>query len=296
MQEDQALAEPERRVSLREETIVLRWLFGYLDKRNLPGWTKPLRWPHTLSTWLPKKPKTRFREATLLGIDIDGIKEQDGMPVQFHIGISILHTTDLHNLCHDPLPFKESHANIIRSFHWVVQDPNYFNKHDNRFCFGKYKCIPLSSLEECLKKLLRPHYPLILVVHGISLERIVLQKLNIRLNPIFTIDTTKAARYPLQELHDSTLKKLLQDFNIPFTGGLLHFAGNDAHFALRALLMIAVRDARRELDDTPAWVSVFEAVAQAPLPPRPLTRQERVAIQRRKMKDLKQLEEKRARD
>lgn len=128
MEGGQASAEPERRVFPREETIVLRWLFGYLDKRNLPGWTKPLRWPHTLSTWLPKKPKTRFREATLLGIDIDGIREQDGMPVQFHIGISILHTKHLHNLCHDPLPFTEFQANIIPSFHWVVQDPNYFNK------------------------------------------------------------------------------------------------------------------------------------------------------------------------
>lgn len=108
------------------------------------------------------------------------------------------------------------------------------------------------------------------------------------------IDTTKAARYPLQEFHDSTLKKLLQDFNIPFTGGLLHFAGNGAHYVLRALLMIAVRDARRELEDTPAWVSVFEAVARAPLPPMPLTRQQRAAIQRRQMKGPKQLEEERA--
>jgi hypothetical protein len=294
MEEDQGVAEPDRRVFLREETIVLRWLFGYLDKRNLPGWTKPLSWPHTLSTWLPKKPKTRFREATLVSIDIDGVREQDGMPVQFHLGISILPTKQLHNLCHGPFPLTESQANIIRSFHLVVQDLNYFDKNDNRFCFGKCKCIPLSSLEERLNKLLRPYYPLILVVHGISRERIVVQTLNIRLNPIFTIDTKKAARYPLQEFHDSTLKKLLQDFNIPFQGGLLHFAGNDAHFALRALLMIAVCDARRELEDTPAWISVFEAVARAPLPPVPLTRQEKAAIQRRKMKDSKQLDEQRA--
>jgi hypothetical protein len=233
MEEEQASAQPERQVFLREGTIVLRWLFGYLNKRNLPGWTKPLRWPHTLSTWLPKKPKTRFREATLIDIDIDGVKEQDGIPVQFHIGISILHTKHLHN---EPLPFTESQAKIIRSFHWVVQDPNYFDKNENRFCFDEHRCIPLSSLEECLKKLLGPHYPLILVVHGISRERIVLRKLNIDLNPIFIIDTTKAARYPLQEFHDSTLKKFLQGFDIPFTGRLLHFTGNDAHFILRLYL------------------------------------------------------------
>ncbi|EHK26393.1 uncharacterized protein TRIVIDRAFT_218557 [Trichoderma virens Gv29-8] len=115
------------------------------------------------------------------------------------------------------------------------------------------------------------------------------------MNPIFEIDTTKAARYPLQEFHDSTLKKLLKYFGIPFTGELLHFAGNDAHFVLRALLMIAVRDARRELENIPAWVPLFEAIARAPLPPMPLTRARKAAIKRWEMKSPEQQEEGRAR-
>lgn len=275
MEEEQASAQPERQVFLREGTVVLRWLFGYYDKRNLPGWTKPPRWSQ-LSIWLPqKKLKARSRDATLVGIDIDELKEQDGMPIQFHIGISILHTKHLHDLCHAPLPFVDSQANVIQSYHWVIQDSEYFTYNDNRFCFGKHRCIPLSRLEECLKKLLAPCYPLILVAHGDSRERIVLQKLNVNLKPIFMIDTSIAARYPLREFHDSTLKKLLRDFDIPFTGELLHIAGNDAHFVLRALLMIAVRDARQELEDIPAWVPVFEAVARAPLPPMPLTRKQK---------------------
>ncbi|KAL6875880.1 hypothetical protein HDV57DRAFT_161289 [Trichoderma longibrachiatum] len=282
LEEKQTTAQPERQVFLREGTVILRWLFGYYDGRNLPGWKKPPNWPQTLSTWRAQKPKTKFKDVTLVGIDIDELQEQDdGMPIKFHIGISILHTKQLHDLCHASFPLTDSQTSIIRSYHWAVQDDQYFSRNDDRFCFGKRRCIPLSSLEECLKKLLGPFDPLILVVHGISRERIVLRKLNINLNPMFEIDTTKAARYPLQELHDSTLRKLLRDFGIPLADGLLHFAGNDAHFVLRALLMISVRDARRELKNIPAWVPVFEAVARAPLPPIPLTLAQKAAIKTR---------------
>ncbi|KAL7939064.1 hypothetical protein V8C35DRAFT_326290 [Trichoderma chlorosporum] len=295
MEDEQA--QPERQVFLREETVVLRWLFGYFDKQNLPDGTEPPRWPRTQSTWRPDKPKTRFREATLVSIDIDMLKEQDGMPVQFHIGISMLHTKHLHNLCHIPMPITESQLKIIQSSHWVVQDPYYFCKNDSRFCFGKHhKCIPLSSLEKRLRGLIGPHHPLIFVVHGISRERIVLQKLNIKLDLIFMIDTTTAARYPLREFHDSTLKKLLRDFDIPFRDGQLHYTGNDAHFAHRALLMIAVRDARQELQDIPDWVPVFEAVAPAPVPPLPLTREKKAAIKRREKRDAAKPEEEEAQD
>lgn len=101
---------------------------------------------------------------------------------------------------------------------------------------------------------------------------------------MFTIDTIKAARYPLQAFYDYTLRKLLEDFSIPFTGEHLHVAGNDAHFTLRVLVMIAVSDVRRELEEAPAWVPVFEAIAQAPLPQMPLKRAQRAAIKKRENK------------
>jgi hypothetical protein len=44
------------------------------------------------------------------------------------------------------------------------------------------------------------------------------------------------------------MEKLLDEFNIPYAN--LHAAGNDAHFALKALLMIAVRDGQRSLQTT----------------------------------------------
>lgn len=282
MEGEHISAHPKRQVFLREGTMVLRWLFGYYDQRPLPDGAKPPRWPHTLSTWKHQMPKTRFRDVTLVSIDIDELKEQDGFPVQFHIGISVLPTQDLHNQCH--LPSSQAHSTpySIRSYHWVVEDTDYYSNHDNLFCFGRYRCFPLSHLEQRLKRLLGKSSPVILVVHGGHRETTLLKQLNINLNPIFTIDTTKAARYPLQAFYDYTLKKLLQDFSIPFTSEQLHVAGNDAHFTLRVLLMIAVTDVRQELEEVPAWVPVFEAIAQAPLPPMPLKRAEKAAIKKGK--------------
>ncbi len=94
----------------------------------------------------------------------------------------------------------------------------------------------------------------------------------------------KLLAIPLQAFYDYSLKRLLQEFNIPFTGEHLHVAGNDAHLTLRVLLMIAVSDARRESEVVPAWVPVFEAIARAPLPPMPLKRAQKAAIKRRAKK------------
>lgn len=132
-----------------------------------------------------------------------------------------------------------------------------------------------------MKELLRTSHPLILIVHGSHRETTLLQKLNINLHPLFVIDTTTAARYPLQDFHSYTPKKLLEEFSIPFTDDCLHVAGNDAQFTLRALLMIDVSDVRRELDEAPVWVPVLEAVARAPLPPMPLKRGQKAAMKRR---------------
>lgn len=59
--------------------------------------------------------------------------------------------------------------------------------------------------------------------------------------------------------------------------------------------MITVSNARRELEDIPAWVPVFEAIARAPLPPIPPKREQKAAIKRRERKNPKRQEEERAR-
>lgn len=275
MMEQQAIPTHPVRQVLREETAVLRWLFGY---SNIHGLKTNPRWPHCKSTWLPEKWKTRFRRVTLVAIDIDELKEQDGIPLQFHMGLSVLHTQDLHDQCHSPRP----KSSIIRFHHWVVENPAHVSGDNNRIRFWHYQCVPMCHLEERLKEPLGGFggSPLILVVHGGHRERTVLQRLGIDLKPIFTVDTLLAARYPLQRRCNLSLSTLLTEFGIPFKNGHLHVAGNDAHFTLRVLLMIAVCDARRETDKEPAWAPVFETIAQSPLK-MPLRRQQRAAIKKK---------------
>ncbi|OAQ61509.1 ribonuclease H-like protein [Pochonia chlamydosporia 170] len=177
------------------------------------------------------------------------------------LAYSVLRTQDLHDQCHSPPSDAEDlKPDIIQSRHWLVQNNQYYSKNDNLFCFGKPRSVLLCKLEGRLKGLLANSSPLILVVHGGHRQTTLLQKLNINLAPVFTLDTTSCPLSTPDFLHLS-LKRLLQAFSIPFTGDRLHVAGNDAHFTLRVLLMIAVTDVQRELDEAPAWVPVFEAIA-----------------------------------
>jgi hypothetical protein len=280
MEQQATPTHPARQV-LREETAILRWLFGYSNTQGLN--TSP-RWLHCKSTWQPQKWKTRFRRVTLVAIDVDELKEQGGIPTQFHMGVSVLHTQDLHDQCHSSSRPKPS---IIQSHHWVVENSAHMSSNSNRFRFWHYQCVPLCRLAERLKHLLGGFgaYPLILVVHGGHRERTVLRTLGIDLKPIFTVDTLLAARYPLQRRCNLSLSTLLTDFGIHFETGHLHVAGNDAHFTLRVILMIAACDARRETDKDPAWVPAFEAIAQSPVQ-MPLKRHQRAAIKKRDRKTM----------
>lgn len=254
-------------VFLREETVVLRWLFGYYDERRSHGLSIVPRWPWRIdSTWNKGEKKTSFRAATLVGIDVDELKEEDGMPVTFHMGVSIVHTQDLHNQCHLPLRHISSKPPVIRSVNLLIGDNIYSARNKSRFCFGRHRRLSLRNLGAHLKELIGTPCPLILVVHGGYRETNLLERLGINLQPMFTIDTIEAARYPMQVFYNFTLRGLLETFGIPFNSYHLHVAGNDAHFILRALLMIAVADARRELEKLPVWLPVFEAIARAALP------------------------------
>ena len=108
------------------------------------------------------------------------------------------------------------------------------------------------------------HQNIILVCHGRDRDLRILGQIDIDLHPLCIIDTVKAAQYPLQLSYRYSLEKLLDEFNIPFCN--LHTAGNDAHFILRALLMVTVRDAELESDlpVLPSWLPILRTIAHAP--------------------------------
>ncbi|KAK0706844.1 hypothetical protein B0T26DRAFT_596607, partial [Lasiosphaeria miniovina] len=79
------------------------------------------------------------------------------------------------------------------------------------------------------------------------------------LHPRYIIDTAKAAQHPLQLSYRCSLESLLERLDISFRN--LQAAVNDVNFVLRALLMLAVRDAERQLDASvlPYWLLTFKA-------------------------------------
>lgn len=110
---------------------------------------------------------------------------------------------------------------------------------------------------------------MVLVVHGGYNDLRFLEQLDICFKPVYTLDTQKSAQNLLQLLSRPSLGWLLSALGISHQRGSLHCAGNDAHFTLRALLMIAVRDAEEQggLDDAQhAMVEVLRGIAKIPIP------------------------------
>ena len=238
---------------LRDETILLRLLLGYCDDIS--------RFSGPLST--KKLRKSMMRDVLFLGLDVDALQTQGDAIQQFHIGVSVIDTRSLKAVAARSV--DTTPTEVIESHHFVVGDSKFSRKKSNKFLFGRFEAVSLADLQGKLKTL-TAHRDVVLVLHGGSRELWVLESVGINLQPICVIDTVKAAQHPLQLSYRYSLERLLDELGIPFNN--LHSAGNDAHFVLRAVLMIAVRDAERLLDASalPRWLPTFRAIAQAPLP------------------------------
>ena len=102
----------------------------------------------------------------------------------------------------------------------------------------------------------------------------VLQKLDIGQQARYILDTVQASRFPLQLRCSPSSETLLDLLGIPFDN--LHAAGNDAHFVLKALLMLAVQDSWTQhvvpSKNVLEVLAALEEIARSPSPapkPRP---------------------------
>ncbi|KAK3306622.1 uncharacterized protein B0T15DRAFT_147393 [Chaetomium strumarium] len=252
-------ADPPHMGLLRDETLALRGLFGYSNHVPAQPCNPVLDFPGT------KLHKTEVWDVRFLGLDVDALQEIEQGIQQFHIGVSIFDTRLLWKSALG-LPHPGQENKMTESHYFVVGSPKFSRRKSNKFLFGKFEALSLSDLRARLEGMTL-HRDLILVAHGIQRELTVLQRVNIDLRPRYVLDTVKAAQHPLQLSYRCSLEQLLAEFDISFHS--LHVAGNDAHFALRAMLMITVRDAERQLDASvlPSWLPTLRAIAHAPLLP-----------------------------
>jgi len=84
----------------------------------------------------------------------------------------------------------------------------------------------------------------ILVNYSSQFDVPFLKAANIDLNPLYVLDTQKAAQHPLDLDYRPSLKQLLRLLGCPCgtQRGTLHVSGNDATFALCAMLCLASVD------------------------------------------------------
>ncbi|KAM6511571.1 hypothetical protein FALCPG4_016575 [Fusarium falciforme] len=242
------------------EPATLAWLLGYGDQVQPSG----APWPD-LSELVLENANLSLRKVRFLSIDIDGLHQDKAGIRQFDIGVSILDAEQVHRQLRLPSsPRKNLAAHLIKSRYYIVEDPKHGSGRRTKFSFGGCRVMSLPKLREKLKEKVEGRN-VVLVMHGAATEVSVMKSLNINLNPVFTIDTTTAVRHLFQR---TNLKCLLKEYEIPHGVRNLHHAGNDAHFILRVLLMIAVRHVRTKLggEQLPDWVPVFEAIARSPKP------------------------------
>src|SRR3569833_697425 len=245
---------------LRDETLFLREIFGYADicenGQNL-----------SLSGSVLRLPTSSISDLLLVAIDIDMLDAEGYHQIrpnqQCHVGVSLF----------DPRFIEagnEPSESEIKSLQFTIGDSSYCRRAADKFLFGQSEPILISELKPRLQQIVSGR-DVVLVLHGAERDLEALENLDIDLHPVFVIDTVKAAQHPLRLYYRYSLEKLLETLDIPFTN--LHAAGNDAHLALRALLMIVVKDAESQ-PCTSCITALIEILKSVALSPWPLSRQE----------------------
>lgn len=254
--------EPAHKGILRDETVMLRWIFGYCRSAQL---INGMSWPDIPQTSVPRGFNSDIKDLEFLSIDVDHSRVENGVIQRVEIGVSFLKAQALQNLHGKSTQGDNLASRVIKSRQWVFGPKKCFPNRAHYFLFGNTQPIKSFDLGAWLEQFTRKPY--VLVVHGGGRELSLLELLNVKLEPVFIIDTVKAAQFPLKLWYRNSLKQLLEEFDIPYS--YLHIAGNDAHLTLRVLLMIAVRDAEIHLlgKRLPDWIPILKAVAQSPLPP-----------------------------
>ena len=196
-------------------------------------------------------------------------------------GVAILDTRDLVS------PFQTP---SISTFNFEIGSTSYHNRCNNEFLFGKTVKIQKEDICHNLEALISRQRNNVLVGHAIQNELKILKILNfdLDLSIIGILDTQRLA---LQTRSDSPgrLRDLLRDLQCPYRH--LHNAGNDAHFTLRALLLLAVRSySDINIVDNNAIrqrLVLLREIAQSSLPPD----SNRIAEENRKKQERLQAKE-----
>jgi len=214
---------------------------------------------------LPTEPSElgSVRDAIFVSIDFENASsiKESARNFQGQLGVAILDTGDL---------VPSSSGSIITTYNFVTGPSSYCTSATRKFLFGKTIMISQQDMITRLESIIARTKDIILVGHDFRHDLQVLRHLNfdIQTSVLGILDTMRIASEVIPTC-SGTLRDILRELQCPFDK--LHSAGNDAHFTLRALLLLAVKsyaDKTLRHEDQQRLESI-RAVAQFHLPQQP---------------------------
>lgn len=175
-------------------------------------------------------------DGVLVSIDfehLENLQQDESLNLDTQVGLALLDTRHLATSKSDE---------IISTFNFASGSQQYCKKVSKKFLFGKSISIHQRDLLNSIQSLIPTSRHIILVGHAVINELQVLKKLKLDfLEVIAILDTQRIAHQVLPECSPCGhgLGDLLDEFGCPYDK--LHCAGNDAHFTLRLLLLLAAK-------------------------------------------------------
>ncbi|MCJ1324248.1 hypothetical protein MMC10_000910 [Thelotrema lepadinum] len=201
------------------------------------------------------------KDATFVAIDFENlsnIRPESCQGLNYQAGVATFDTKSINS---------KSRTQKIRTFNFVAGSPTYCAYATWRFLFGK--TVQVDSHTELVSNIERL-FPreaksIILVGHNIPNDLVVLQRLGFdtQTSILGILDTARIASTIFLE-HNISLRDLLVRLQCPWDK--LHNAGNDAHFSLRALLLLAVKDLTAADQTVEESLTSIETIASLPVP------------------------------
>lgn len=253
---------------LREENIALRCILGY-NLATIDDSPYPVPY---LGECLDR---SQIKDILLISVDVDHPRISLALEEQnYHIGISVFDTRCLVR------PINSNEEAIV-SYQFITKPAKSCLWAAKRFLFGSTELVSLPTLGDRIKQLTRGrHYAFVGHQLGQDIRLIRHIDASIVERALYLIDTVKLAQFPLQLYYRYKLEELLDALGI--ASAKLHTAGNDAHFALKALLLLPTWDALQtgipQLSYEKALLRRLRGMATAPIPP-PVQPQDRPRIE-----------------
>ncbi|KAH8161948.1 hypothetical protein CIB48_g6287 [Xylaria polymorpha] len=198
----------------------------------------------------------------LLSIDFektDNIKSGFTTSEECQVGVATLDTRDLQKNSLSPS------KHLIQTYNYVSGSYQYINKVSKKFLFGKSLVVNSANILKTLQSIIPQHQTrrIIMISHGAQNELAMLHALGYKFSTnIYVVDTFLVAKETFGYCEYS-LNELLCRTQCPFNN--LHTGGNDAHFTLKACLLLALYKYENN-ESTEALTSCLTEIATSNIP------------------------------